>query len=607
VCTEDPVLARFPLRVVMLVDQAAGPLFSDYDVAGERLSVMQSFVQSTLNNPQAAIAVVGFAGRARKYAPSDGNFTRNPGELMGAVNSLALSQPCIGQSYCRHYRDGIRSARALIEGDMAAMPYGLRVLTSYVVVLVLAGGHEPLAQAQDCCQRSDVACIDGGEAPSAECERLLSVADVSALRESVESAGGAGLRFHVIHLAAESEGSANQAVQDVAQPMAFAGSGTYQRFDNVAGVSTGAFDLANIRTVLHAKLLMVANLSAKAGPNGAVVDSDYDGLGDDEERQLGTDPSRRDSDDDGISDLVEVLTGFDPLLFEQPTACANLLPGRDSDLDFLSDCDEALLGTEGSLVDSDGDGIPDFLELVHGTDYLHADTEEDMDGDGVSNGDELRTHTDPRSTDAKSQLSNAYRYEIEDEGFVRELFASRLTQLTGVEVSTLSEATTAGLGAIVYDSAAGTLAWRDASEVGFGVPVPVQRGKLILGAESWAPIQEDSGRFVEVEVEPLELPPSSVTESVRVIYQDRQCLQYRIRNVQLAATRELWDGTPKGYNNIVLYFAEAPENQLTTPGPFRMAQVPVIFDPPSTRQPSDLVLHVDDDEYVRPKIVVDSL
>ena len=42
------------------------------------------------------------------------------------------------------------------------------------------------------------------------------------------------------------------------------------------------------------------------------VDSDEDGLTDDEEAELGTDPNDADSDDDGLADGNEVTLGTDP-------------------------------------------------------------------------------------------------------------------------------------------------------------------------------------------------------------------------------------------------------------------------------------------------------
>ncbi|MBU2028673.1 thrombospondin type 3 repeat-containing protein [Patescibacteria group bacterium] len=47
--------------------------------------------------------------------------------------------------------------------------------------------------------------------------------------------------------------------------------------------------------------------------NNIFLDSDQDGLSDEEEKSLGTDPKNKDTDGDGYSDGVEVKSGYDPL------------------------------------------------------------------------------------------------------------------------------------------------------------------------------------------------------------------------------------------------------------------------------------------------------
>ncbi len=90
----------------------------------------------------------------------------------------------------------------------------------------------------------------------------------------------------------------------------------------------------------------------------APADSDNDGLTDDEENTLGTDPNDPDTDGDGLTDGEEVDTdddgpdtgtGTDPL-------------DADSDDDGLSDGDEVDSDTDPLDGDSDGDGLGDGLE-----------------------------------------------------------------------------------------------------------------------------------------------------------------------------------------------------------------------------------------------------
>lgn len=103
----------------------------------------------------------------------------------------------------------------------------------------------------------------------------------------------------------------------------------------------------------------------------ALYDSDGDGINDDDERRLGTDPLNPDSDGDGISDADERRAGTDPTK-------------ADSDGDGLTDTEEAELGTDPRNADMDGDGLSDGEELDRDTDPLDDDT----DGDGDKDGDD---------------------------------------------------------------------------------------------------------------------------------------------------------------------------------------------------------------------------
>jgi outer membrane protein OmpA-like peptidoglycan-associated protein len=159
-------------------------------------------------------------------------------------------------------------------------------------------------------------------------------------------------------------------------------------------------------------------------------DSDGDGLSDYAETQVHhTNPRRRDSDGGGRDDGEEVvLDGTDPLLGtddlldsdgdgltnQQETSLGSDPFSTDTDGDLLSDTEEDAnrdgryqgdlnenrkfepeLGeeTDPTSADTDGDGLNDGLELLKGTDPFDTDS----DDDGVSDGDEndlsIDTHT----------------------------------------------------------------------------------------------------------------------------------------------------------------------------------------------------------------------
>ena len=92
-------------------------------------------------------------------------------------------------------------------------------------------------------------------------------------------------------------------------------------------------------------------------PAGVTLDADADGLMDEQELQIGTDPTKPDTDVDRLGDGFEVRElGTDPLR-------------ADSDEDGLGDGDELeVFKTDPLRVDTDGDGIDDATEIDAGSD-----------------------------------------------------------------------------------------------------------------------------------------------------------------------------------------------------------------------------------------------
>jgi len=121
-------------------------------------------------------------------------------------------------------------------------------------------------------------------------------------------------------------------------------------------------------------------------------DTDGDGLDNAEEATLGTNPALVDTDGDGLSDFTEVRTSLtNPLVV-------------DTDVDGINDGVEVSLGTDPldvndpMNVDTDGDGLLDGAELfTHFTSPNLVDT----DGDGLTDFEEVITFsTDPNDPDS---------------------------------------------------------------------------------------------------------------------------------------------------------------------------------------------------------------
>ncbi len=78
---------------------------------------------------------------------------------------------------------------------------------------------------------------------------------------------------------------------------------------------------------------------------------------------------------------------------ETPTVNQITSQPTDSDQDGLSDDEERILGTDPNSTDSDNDGLFDREEVkVYGTDPLNPDT----DGDGYKDGDEVKNGYNPK-------------------------------------------------------------------------------------------------------------------------------------------------------------------------------------------------------------------
>jgi hypothetical protein len=142
------------------------------------------------------------------------------------------------------------------------------------------------------------------------------------------------------------------------------------------------------------------------------------------------DPIRRDTDGDGINDATEVV-GFEiiPITGDPPFIVTTSPINPDTDNDTFSDGFERLVGlnpTDGNDVDTDGDGLPDPVELnaldqfkiqyflVSTSPFTQGDLSEvvwkssindpDSDDDGLTDLEEFFLGTNPRSADTDGDM-----------------------------------------------------------------------------------------------------------------------------------------------------------------------------------------------------------
>jgi len=195
------------------------------------------------------------------------------------------------------------------------------------------------------------------------------------------------------------------------QQMAARGNGVFQMFRNndIQNMGLGGLDYTSLASRNVVKSLIVRSLRSDPRVSGRVVDSDGDGLPDDQDQPFihGTNQFVADTDGDCFDDNFEVLhsdLGFDPAV-KDIRGCDPASPltrncvCRDTDGDGLSQFAEAYLKTRPGLVDSDGDGLPDGLEAQYGLDPLTPNYNVDTDNDGIPDIEEIRAGTDPTVPD----------------------------------------------------------------------------------------------------------------------------------------------------------------------------------------------------------------
>ncbi len=146
-----------------------------------------------------------------------------------------------------------------------------------------------------------------------------------------------------------------------------------------------------------------------------VVDTDTDGLSDDEEKQLGTDPLLLDTDEDSIPDNEEIGASIDSPLDTDADGIIDALD-HDDDNDGIPTAIEEKIGTSALRQDTDDDGISDMKEVGNNNnqptdtdnDGIINALDEDDDDDSISTSNELLLGTNPLLLDTDGDgLSDA--------------------------------------------------------------------------------------------------------------------------------------------------------------------------------------------------------
>lgn len=659
-CSDDPQQRRLPVKVVFVVDGSAfGSTATGGQVGTFKRNALVDVFQQHAGAAEVEFAVVKYDGDTS--SPTTDGFTKDPLVLNQAATQAAT--PCTGadMARCQQRRFELALERAdnLVTSDLLSSDMGTRSRTRYVVVLYAEGPRvgDAAAQPVDAGPGLDAGAPDpdvyycastclpppGG---FTRCPGFSPPCDdgctfertVHGMRDFVRSQGGADLVVHAAHFVPTAPPSTDGGAccgtgapddacdaQTTLARIAAAGGGRYLQYRNLGEINFRAFEYGASGNAFVMKSLVAVNLNALPATGGVRVDSDADGLSDDDEVARSLNPLSPDTDGDQLSDRLETVLqslDLDPRRADQPLACGTLrrtAQGRflDRDGDGLNDCEETLLGTDPTLFDTDADGFPDLVEFLYGTNYLVDDTGVDTDQDGARNGEELRQHSDPRSNDARTRgdLAYLYRVIVEDDGLgnglSRVLDIQQPRALAGVAVRHVTPRVYPGVATLRWTASARTLEFRDNfGGAAFGPAVRVdERRSYVLHASGSVAGDALRERSITVDVTPQLMPPNDVPETLQVRESLRQCIDWRIRNITLVHTAPsslvdqfrsvaLPANSREGLNRILLYYGEAPVDRPQSPGLFRVAQVPMVFIPPRYKSPDVAEEPVADADFV---------
>ena len=463
-CTQKAADAVFPVKIIFLIDlsnsmcysdPASGvcsPLRCDSTNAGQsaqpprRMQAVQEVLKRYANNTAVSYSVIAFSAGIEVY-PFDTNkqtFTRDE-------NLLNLSRLRDVDSVT-DYQGALSRAATLMQDDILATQKSSRSelpRTKYAVLFLTDGTPFPHCSKADPThnQPPDLPGCDLGNPDTCTiCQRGGGVAGfpglmkgddynepyqlvqiVDGMHKFADAHSVGEFKFHAAQLKVDNAAiccplcfeddpdGTRAAALLTAMARPDLGQGSYVRFRTPDDLTFINYDFTSLRQKFVTRSLIAYNANQVATPTGLAVDSDGDGLSDDDEFKLGTDRLKRSTMNDGYSDLFKLRykdRGYD-LHKDQSAQCRANSPKCpvvngvrqmcDTDGDGLNDCEEAEIGSDPELIDTDGDGIPDGIEFRLGLDPTRDDTREDLDFDGISNLDEVLAGSSPTLPDTRAR------------------------------------------------------------------------------------------------------------------------------------------------------------------------------------------------------------
>lgn len=405
VCVPLAAGDTFPVKVLFLVEGGNTVTASE---VGAIINAIQKSTQRSSTNVKFALAAYHVLAQGLQGAFVDGT------QMLGQL----VNYPAFQEVGPVSMRSALKLAKTILSGDMQTACRGTVNRTRYLILMIDTSADTSCDYPALNAGLSSSCTVLPTSLDCSKCELTEVTGEIKALEQQY---GAGQVTIQPIHLFDGSllDGGVptgpSQTVIDQNQVISTSGGGTTPRVADYSQLDAllGGISFASVQRELTIKRFFAFNRNALARSGQQFVDSDGDGLSDQEEKSIGTDPLNPDTDGDGLGDGLERAAGLDPLKDDISgiIQCNKFL---DDDADLLNECEERVIGTDPCVADTDGDGLSDFVEVISRTNPLVAEDLTDTDRDGASNADEVMAHTDPLSNDGQYRADRGYVVQVSD-------------------------------------------------------------------------------------------------------------------------------------------------------------------------------------------------